>query len=63
MTSSKRADIALEEDGPLRFVEHVMNGPTLLRKRLVEVRSFRVISMRFLEWYTLGTDLENKQAY
>jgi hypothetical protein len=54
--------IAIEVDGPQPFVECVPKGSSLLRKRLLEARGFRVIVVPYYEWDGLRTD-EDKQAY
>ena len=54
--------IAVEADGPSHFVGRSPNGPTRLRRRLLEARGLRVVSVPFFEWGALATD-DARDAY
>ena len=54
--------IAVEADGPSHFVGRSPNGPTRLRRRLLEARGLRIVSVPFFEWDAFGTD-GAKDAY
>ena len=54
---------AVDADGPSHFVNgRAFNGATRLRRRLLEARGLRVVSVPFFEWGPLATD-EAKEAY
>jgi len=42
---------------------HQINGPTALKKRLLEQIGWRTINIPFWEWYDLGGDEVNEEAY
>jgi hypothetical protein len=54
--------IAVEVNGPACYVEREPTGGTLLRKRLLEARGFRVVSVPGNEWERLRTE-RDKRAY
>ena len=58
--------IAIEVDGPSHFLhtrgEHRPNGPTLLKRRLLEAVGWRLISVPFYEWDALNS-LEAQRDY
>ena len=54
--------VAVEADGPSHFAGRAPNGPTRLRRRLLEARGLRVASVPCFEWGLLAT-ADAKDAY
>ena len=55
--------VAVEADGPSHYLaDRAPNGPTRLRRRLLEARDLRVVSVPYFEWDPLPTDAA-KDAY
>ena len=55
--------VAVEADGPSHFLAgRAPNGKTRLRRRLLEARGLRVVSVPYFEWRRLATDAA-KDAY
>ena len=55
--------VAVEADGPSHYLaDRAPNGPTRLRRRLLEARGLRVVSVPYFEWGPLATDAA-KNAY
>ena len=61
--------IAVEVDGPSHFTwrnancEHPPNGPTLLKRRLLEAASWHVISVPFYDWDDREGNAEAQRHY
>ena len=60
--------VAIEVDGPSHFVrdtggDHLPNGPTLLKERLLRAADWRVVSVPFYEWDALGNSREAQRDY
>ena len=54
--------VAVEADGPSHYAGRAPNGKTRLRRRLLEARGLRVVSVPYFEWGPLATDAA-KDAY
>ena len=54
--------VAVEADGPTHFADRSPTGKTRLRRRLLEARGLRVVSVPYFEWDPLTTD-GAKDAY
>ena len=58
--------VAVEVDGPTHFMANapdVPNGSTLWRNRMLQLRSWRVVSVPVLQWSQLGSSAEKQRAY
>jgi len=60
--------VAIEVDGPSHFLrpssrsdKHLPNGPTLLKRRLLKVAGWRLISVPFYEWDQLSGREEQRR--